>query len=274
MMLVGVFGNPVEHSRSPEIHQAFAAQVGIQLEYKKILVPLDEFEKTADDFLSQGALGFNITVPFKNDAFQYCSSHAQEAVLAKAVNTVIKLPDNSIRGHNTDGLGLVNDITKNLRWAIKDKSILILGAGGAVQGVIGSLLKESPTHIHIYNRTQSKAKTLVDSFASDKVSNSLVAIEKSELQPNYDLIISGTSAGLSGDVGNDLPAFIVGDSTKVYDLIYSTNLTPFLRWAKEIGAAEYVDGLGMLVEQAAVAFEIWTTKPVVTADVIKSLRSE
>ena len=268
MMLVGVFGNPVEHSRSPEIHQAFAGQVGLEIEYRKILVPLDEFNKTADAFLNEGALGFNITVPFKSDAFNYCSVRSKEAELAGAVNTIIKLTDGTIKGHNTDGLGLVNDIIKNMRWILEGKKILILGAGGAVQGIIGSLLTECPRHIHIYNRTLSKARALVDSFTSENV----LAIDKDGLQSDYDVIISGTSAGLTGNVGDDLPAFIVGPSTKAYDLIYSTSLTPFLRWAKDSGAVECVDGLGMLVEQAAFAFEIWTNKQVVTTNVINKLR--
>lgn len=273
MILIGVFGNPVEHSRSPEIHQAFAAQVGIQIDYQKILVPLAEFKATADAFLARGARGFNITVPFKNEAFQYCSTHALDASIAKAVNTIVKLPDDSLRGHNTDGLGLVNDITKNLKWSLKDQKILVLGAGGAVQGVVGSLLKEAPAQIHIYNRTQSKAQTLVDSFSAQSAAERLVAINKSELLSNYDLIISGTSAGLSGGVGDNLPESIIGDSSRVYDMIYAANLTPFLDWAKKVGACEYVDGLGMLVEQAALAFEIWTDKRVVTADVITRLRN-
>jgi shikimate dehydrogenase len=268
MMQLGVFGNPVEHSRSPEIHQAFAAQVNLEIDYQKILVPLDEFNKIADGFFAQGGLGFNITVPFKSEAFDYCSHHSKEAELAGAVNTVIKNVNGFIEGHNTDGLGLVKDITKNLQWILKNKRILILGAGGAVQGIIGSLLLERPTHIHIYNRTLSKAKALVDSFSSEKV----LAIEENQLESDYDVIISGTSAGLDGDAGDSLPAYIVGASTKAYDLIYSTRPTPFLRWAQNSGASECVDGLGMLVEQAAFAFEIWTNKQVVTSDVIKNLR--
>lgn len=251
-----VVGNPIEQSKSPLIHSLFAEQTGEDIYYTKQLVDEGNFEKFADAFFANADNhGMNITMPFKGDAFSYADSLSSTAELAGAVNTLVKQSNGMILGENTDGLGLVSHIKEYLGWELKSKSILVLGAGGAVRGVLLPLLNAQPKHVRIANRTESKAKTLAEKFdkfgSIDASSFSALA----GLKP-FDMIINGTSTGLTGDVP-PIPTSLIDENTHVYDMVYSSNLTPFLAFAKKYGATHLSDGLGMLVGQAAISFNLW-----------------
>ena len=265
-MRFAVFGNPIAHSRSPEIHQAFAAQHGEQIDYRRILAPLDDFPGCVKDFLADGGVGANVTLPFKEQAWQLCDSLSERARQAGAVNT-LALQDGRLFGDNTDGVGLVSDIRNNLGWPLRDQHILILGAGGAVRGVLGPLLAEQPAQVRIANRTAGKARDLSLMFAGRGVP--LFGGGFDRMTGAYDLIINAVSAGLDGSMP-ELPTGIVGPKTRCYDMIYGD--TPFLRWARQQGAAETADGLGMLIEQAAESFALWHGWRPDTAPVIADLR--
>jgi len=259
-----VMGNPVAHSKSPQIHAAFAQQTGEQMAYEALLVPTDNFASKATDFIKGGAKGFNVTVPFKRDAWQLVHRKSEGAQVAGAVNTVIADQDGKLIGDNTDGAGLVIDITRNLGWSIKAEEILILGAGGAVRGVLQSILNEQPGRVVIANRTFEKARLLAEEFSSD---GNISAVPFDQLQDSFGLIINGTSASLQGEVPDLEPSIVDGDS-HCYDMMYAAHTTPFNRWAASLGVSSVSDGLGMLVEQAALSFELWRgiyphTKPVI-----------
>jgi shikimate dehydrogenase len=267
MHRLAVLGHPVAHSQSPRIHQAFASQVGIDIRYDKIQPPLDGFEARAREFIAAGAKGFNITVPFKFDAYQLADTVSDSARIAEAVNTIKVQADGKLVGDNTDGPGLVTDITVNLGWRLRGKRVLVLGAGGAVRGVLGHLLAAEPECLHLWNRTPAKSAVLVDQFdglehfASDD-----------ELESAYDLVINGTSAGLTGRLPA-IPARVIGRNSCVYDMVYSDQTTDFNQWCQANSALATSDGLGMLVEQAALAFEIWFGLKVKTEPVIAMLRA-
>lgn len=265
-MKLAVFGNPIEHSLSPNIHTLFAQQTGVEVEYEKILVPLEDFAKVAQDFIAQGGEGFNITVPFKIDAFHLASKHSVNAKTAGAVNT-IKVDGNTLIGENTDGIGLVNDLTKNLGVDLRDKTLLILGAGGATRGILLPLLQQQTKRIMIANRTTSKAIQLAKDFKPYGKTCGF-GLEKIKHDP-VDIIINATSASLDGK----MPSIATGVANNAicYDLMYGQQ-TPFMDWAKNNSASMVVDGLGMLVEQAAAAFEFWTNKPSNTQTVIQALK--
>ena len=268
MYQLAVFGNPIAHSKSPEIHQLFAAQHGLDISCERILVPTNDFEQCANAFLDSGGVGFNITAPCKQDAFDFSVQHSKAATLARAVNT-ISVRDGVIHGDNTDGAGLTNDIQNNLGWSIKDKSILILGAGGAVSGVVGDVLLSGPSMLHILNRTLRKAQE-IEQIHGDKRLRAITTPDHA-----YDVIINATSAGLKGEP-LELPASIVSEASRCYDMTYgiskSKATTPFLSWSEDQGADDIADGLGMLVEQAAQGFKIWFGVDVETASVIEALR--
>jgi len=269
---LAVFGNPIEHSRSPDIHAAFAAQAAVDLTYDRILVPEGGFAQVAERFFSDGGLGCNVTVPCKGDAWEFVNEKSQGADLAEAVNTISLLPGGGFRGDNTDGPGLVTDLKQNLGWTLRNSRILVLGAGGAVRGVLGDLLEEEPEMIHLFNRTHETATGLVDRFRSFvKAPGQLVALTEDEFAKEYDVIINGTSAGLAGQ-SIDLPPGVIGNNSCCYDMVYGAGARTFLGWADSMGASATSDGLGMLVEQAALAFEIWFDKKVDTAPVISQLR--
>ncbi len=261
-----VFGNPIEHSLSPAIHAQFAQQTGVALSYDKRLAPIDGFAKSAKDFIAEGGKGFNITVPFKLDAFELATEHTEQAQSAGAVNT-IKVDGERLIGHNTDGVGLVNDLVNNLGLDLEGKIILILGAGGATQGILLPLLAQNPRRVMIANRTASKAEQLKHDFAQYGKTCGF-GLEKIKHDP-VDLIINATSASLDGS----MPEIASGcaNGAVCYDLMYGKQ-TPFIEWASEHQAAQVADGLGMLVEQAAAAFEFWTGKQPDTQSVIQSLR--
>ncbi len=246
---LGVLGNPVAHSRSPDIHQQFAAAAGISVSYEKVLVPDGSFASVANNFLASG-VGFNITLPCKRDAWQFVDEASESASRAQAVNTISRTEDGKLRGDNTDGPGLVNDLVQNLGWQIKDQKILMIGAGGAVSGVLASLLAEAPGLLHVTNRTHGKAQKLEQNFAG----TTAVAIDC--LEQSYDLVINGTSAGLSHQ-DLEIPGSVISGNSCCYDMIYGPGVTRFNQWCQKQAECDVADGLGMLVEQAALAFMIW-----------------
>lgn len=262
-----VLGNPVAHSKSPLIHSQFAEQTNQDLVYDKVHVPLDDFSDAVDAFMESGGKGVNITVPFKEEAFKKANVLTERAQKAGAVNTLKLQADGSLLGDNTDGAGLVRDILQNLGWQITGKTIVVLGAGGAVRGVLGPLLAEKPAKVLVANRTIEKAQTLAALFKQD---GNIEAFAYDQLPKTaVDMIINGTSASLSGSVPPISPVLIAAH-TACYDMMYSKELTPFLSFAKNAGSENLADGLGMLVEQAAEAFYLWRgvmpeTKPVIAA---------
>jgi len=261
-----VFGNPIEHSRSPQIHHAFAEQTEQNIQYTRELVDLDGFAERAKKFFDDGGIGANVTVPFKQDAYDFANVLTDRAKAAGAVNTLARVDEGQIVGDNTDGIGMVRDITHRLQWSLEGKRILILGAGGAVRGVLLPLLQEKPQSVAIANRTKSKAEDLSALFGEY---GDLKGYSFNTL-PNepFDLIINGTSAGFSGDV----PPVHFGcfaPDTAVYDMMYADEPTEFLRFAADMGVSKLSDGLGMLVAQGAESFRLWRgvepqTHPVIT----------
>lgn len=260
-----VFGNPIKHSKSPQIHTAFAEQTGQSLHYRAHKVEVGRFADAAGQFFKNGGKGLNITVPFKLDAFDFADELSGRARRAGAVNTLALGDDQRIYGDNTDGVGMVRDIKDNLGWDLHDRRILILGAGGAVRGILGPLLKQNPTQVMVANRTAEKAQALAELFAErGQVSGGgYDALDGRQ----FDLIINGTSASMSGDLP-PLPGQLLSNEGCAYDMMYGADPTPFMRWAAAETAWAVSDGLGMLVEQAAESFCIWRgvrpdTKPVI-----------
>jgi shikimate dehydrogenase len=264
-----VIGNPIEHSKSPEIHTAFARQTGQSLEFVRLLAPADGFAPALASFTSDQGRGLSVTMPFKQDAFQSVDTRSKRALLARAVNTIKIEQDGTSSGDNTDGVGLINDIRGNLEWPISDQRILILGAGGAVRGILQPLLEELPSDLVVANRTEERAIELVEEFAS---LGNVNATGIGRIEGTFDLIINATGAGLKGNA-LDIPNGIVHAETRCYDLTYASTETAFIRWAREQGSIATSDGLGMLVEQAALAFRIWRGVEPNTEPVIKYIRS-
>lgn len=274
----GVIGNPIGHSRSPAIHRAFAQQTGSELEYDAILAPLDGFKAEVDRFRRSGGRGLNVTVPFKLEAFALCERTTERARRAGAVNTLRFGSDGAhdlIEGDNTDGIGLVRDLAY-LHVPLSGQRILILGAGGAVRGVLAPLLECNPQQLVITNRTLERAEQLVADFAGSFAKTSLSACTYTQLgaMPDlaaFDLIINATPTGLNGEMPPvDLRA--LGHRATTYDMAYGKEPTLFMHWALEQGAAAAHDGLGMLVEQAAESFYYWRGVRPQTAPVRDMLR--
>ena len=270
-----VFGNPIVHSQSPQIHRQFAQQTQQSMDYQKQLVEREGFAEAAKEFFASGGQGLNITTPFKQDAFSYADSTTARARCAGAVNTLARQPDGTVLGDNTDGVGMVTDIVHNLGWQIRHKRVLILGAGGAVRGVLEPLLAEQPQHIVIANRTVEKALQLAKQFAEQGY---LLGCGLDSLYgQSFDLIINATSAQLQGQlpqlpdslVATDNPA----EQVACYDMMYGAKPTAFVAWAQQRGALAS-DGLGMLVEQAAESFVLWRGVRPQTAEVIQWLRQQ
>lgn len=262
-----VFGHPVSHSKSPQIHLLFAKQFGLKIEYTAVDVAPGTFAKAVDDFKQHGGKGLNITVPYKLEAWQLVDRRSSRAELAGAVNTIKVNHNKTLFGENTDGVGLVRDITKNLKVTLKNKNILILGAGGAVRGILSPILQQQPASLHIANRTVSKAEELATIFADNgKITTSAF----DTIDQTYDIVINGTAASLQGDLP-PLPDKLFNQSALAYDLMYANEPTAFMAWAGKHGAASASDGLGMLVEQAAESFFIWTGKRPETGGVIDKL---
>jgi shikimate dehydrogenase len=247
-----VVGHPIAHSRSPEIHAAFARATGQDIVYERLLAPLDGFVATVSAFAQSGGRGCNVTTPFKQEAFALCTERTPRAELAGAVNT-LSWADGRWKGDTTDGVGLVRDLANNLGLRLRGRSILLLGAGGATRGVVEPLLAQSPARLCIANRTIERAEALVDVFAA---LGPVEAVAPAALREPFDIVVNATSAELSGEASL-WPDAIVGTRTLAYDMSYANQPTAFMRWARERGAAGVADGLGMLIEQAAESFFVW-----------------
>lgn len=261
-----VFGNPINHSKSPNIHRQFAEQTGQDLHYAKQLVPVDTFVQAAQDFFAQGGKGLNVTIPFKVEAFSFAQELTARAQRAGAVNVLALQANGTILGDNTDGIGMVHDM-HNLDWNLQHKRILILGAGGAVRGILQPVLAEHPTQVVIANRTLSKAEELAREFHD--LGDVLARSYEQLAGEKFDIVINGTSASLTDELP-PLPANLLNANACCYDLMYGAEPTVFLKWALENGAAKIADGLGMLIGQAAEAFYLWRhirpeVVPVITA---------
>ncbi len=265
-----VFGNPIKHSKSPLIHGSFAQQCDQAMHYRAVRVNLDGFAEAAEKFFAGGGSGLNITVPFKREAFEFAQQLTNRATRAGAVNTLIRQADGSISGDNTDGVGLVRDMIANLGWTVHGLRVLVLGAGGAVRGVLEPLLREHPKELLVVNRTPERAEELAGEFldlgAIEGGGYSLVG------ERQFDLVINGTSAGLSGEMP-DLPGSLLTDHSCCYDMVYGAEPTVFMRWAAHNAAWAVADGLGMLVEQAAESFFLWRRMRPETGPVISQVRS-
>ena len=266
-----VIGNPVEHSKSPQIHAAFARQTLQDIDYKRIFCDLGAFAPTVSAFRAQGGKGVNITVPFKHEAFALATQRSARAEQAGAVN-VLSFHANGMHGDNTDGAGLTRDITVNLAYPLRGKTILLLGAGGASFGVVGPLLAELPRALVIANRTVNKADALAQRFTKFADTCDISASSYAALNgKKFDVVINATSAGLSGDMP-ELPDNLFAPQALAYDMVYGKT-TPFMQYAHARGA-QVADGLGMLVEQAAESFLIWRGVRPESAPVIKMLRAQ
>jgi shikimate dehydrogenase len=267
-----LFGNPVAHSPSPGVHAAFAAQTGQDLRYDRHWVPLGEFARAAAEFFAGGGRGGNVTVPFKEDAFRFAGRLSARAQRAGAVNTLALESDGQVLGDNTDGIGLVRDLTLNLGWVITGRRVLVLGAGGAARGVLAPLLAEQPAQLLIANRTVDKAEHLAREFADlGRVAAGGFA-DLAGVEP-FDLVINATSASLAGALP-PLPEGLLAAGANAYDMMYGAEPTLFLNWAQRQGAGALADGLGMLVEQAAEAFSIWRGVRPETRPVIAKVRRD
>ncbi len=263
-----VFGNPIEHSKSPFIHALFAKQTGQQLIYTAERVDVGDFNDAVARFAENNGKGLNITVPFKEDAWRLATQRSERAERAGAVNTLVINRTGDYFGDNTDGVGLVRDLVRNHKLELEGKRILIVGAGGAVRGVIEPLLAGKPASLTIANRTREKALQLAEDFAD---LGNIRGCGLDDFGTNsYDIIINGTSASLSGELPS-LPASLVNENTFCYDMMYANEPTAFMRWAQQQGAKRVVDGKGMLVEQAAESFRIWRGCEPETAPVIEAL---
>jgi shikimate dehydrogenase len=263
-----VLGNPIAHSKSPFIHQRFAKQTSEDISYDKCLVDIDAFESFILDFKEQGGKGCNITVPFKERAYALSQQLSPRAKAAGAVNTLIFSDNGVIIGDNTDGQGLVEDLLLN-NVQLSQQRILIIGAGGAARGSILPLLAQRPTSITITNRTIEKAQRLVSEFQDDKLH--YTALEN--ISGHFDVIINSTSASLS----NQLPAIssdVIANASCCYDMAYGNEPTCFIQWAKDLGVATTIDGLGMLVGQAAESFRLWRNVKPDTKDILSEMRSQ
>ena len=268
-----VIGNPIHHSLSPQIHAMFAKEEGLLLDYEAVLSPLDQFQKTTQRLISQKLNGANVTLPFKKEAYQLATTHSQHARIAEAVNT-LEFKDKEIIGHNTDGIGLVRDLEQNLNLNLKSKKILLMGAGGAAEGVLYSMLEKNPLEITLTNRTIEKSnviKNKMHAYAT-KLNVDLNVVEIAKLPHQYfDVIINATSASLNeADLGLDNKVF--HDQCLAYDMMYGKE-TLFIKQAKS-QHARTSDGLGMLVEQAAEAFYIWHHIKPQTTSVIDFFRNK
>ena len=263
-----VFGHPISHSKSPRIHHLFAEQTRQHLSYVAQDVPADTFQVRVDEFFEHGGKGLNCTVPLKELAWEYADYLSDRARTSKAVNTLALQADGRILGENTDGLGLINDLTRNHHFELLDKRILILGAGGATRGILTPLMECLPSQIVITNRTVSKADTIVSEFVD---SANLSSCDYADLSgQQFDLIINATSASLSNQLP-PLPDTLLAERGCCYDLAYSYEPTAFVRWGNAQQALKSLDGIGMLVEQAAEAFAIWRGIRPNTAPVIALL---
>ena len=256
-----IIGNPVAHSKSPQIHTEFARATGQDIEYVRLEAPLDAFPETVERWRSAGGRGLNVTLPFKHQAFRLCRQVSERARVAQAVNTM-RFHDSF--GDNTDGVGLIRDLGGNLGVSVEGKSVLLLGAGGAAQGVVGALREAGAARLVLANRTVSKAKALAERFPGTLATGyEALATER------FDVVINATSASLGGEAP-PVPSQVLKNATLAYDMVYGRD-TPFLAAARRAGARA-CDGLGMLVEQAAESFFVWRGVRPATRPVLEKLR--
>ncbi len=269
MTRYAVIGDPVSHSKSPIIHSSFAKQTGEDIEYSKVRVTVAELENFVKEFFATGGGGMNVTLPHKEAVFALADKSSDRARLAKAANTLWVDDNLSLHADNTDGAGLVRDLKHNLNIELRNKSVLLLGAGGSARGVLPSIIEERPSTIVVLNRTESRAEQIRQDYKD------LFQLETGplDLSPDqgFDLIINATSSSIAGELPPLKPA-IIGAHCCCYDLMYSDKPTPFMLWARENGATLVRDGLGMLVEQAAESFFIWRGVRPETKNVIATLR--
>ncbi|MCU7940234.1 MAG: shikimate dehydrogenase [gamma proteobacterium symbiont of Bathyaustriella thionipta] len=273
--LYAVMGNPINHSKSPQIHTAFALQTDQKLEYSAIHVDVGGFAQAVSHFQGHGGKGLNVTVPFKLDAWKLSDTLTERAKTAGAVNTLILTDEGLIEGDNTDGVGLVNDIIEHLGWTIAQKKVLILGAGGASRGVIGPILEQKPYSLTIANRTAVKATELASLFTDIKSTDTHPVTGGGYDSLNgkqFDLVINATAASLKGEVP-PLPDELVSSEGCCYDMMYAARPTAFMEWASQHGVSNISDGLGMLVGQAAESFNIWRGVKPEVKEVIDSIRN-
>jgi shikimate dehydrogenase len=258
-------GHPVEHSRSPLIHSLFARQTGENITYELIDAEPGGFEVAVRGFGAAGGKGMNVTVPHKEAAAALVDEISEPAHAAGAVNT-IRFADGKLYGDNTDGVGLIRDLVVNQHQSLRDRRILILGAGGAARGIVRPLLDAKPSEIVVANRTKARADELVAHFGAKRHHLRSASFDLLADLPPFDVLLNATSAGLKGEAP-PFPSTLVDARSFCYDLVYSVNDTPFVVWARTHGAARAVQGWGMLIEQAAESFHIWRgvrpdTKPI------------
>ncbi len=268
-----VIGNPIEHSKSPQIHAYFAQQADEDIMYEALLSPIDEFKETVEAFRKGGGKGLNVTVPFKQNAFELADELSDYAKHAGAVNTLVFREDGTLYGTNTDGIGIVRDLVENHASLITGKRVLILGAGGAVRGVLQPLLQQLPQSVFIANRTPERATELAKDMQGLAENCELAGGGFADILNSgtgeFDLIINGTAASLQG-IMPPIPESCLATGVHCYDMMYGGRPTAFEFWCEDNGAAKVMNGLGMLVEQAAESFSIWRgkmpdTKPVLEA---------
>lgn len=267
-----LFGHPVNHSKSPRIHRLFAELTGqVGFKYESWDVPAEQFEMRLNEFIAGGGKGLNCTIPLKELAFETAAETSQRAARCQAVNTLVVREDNSLFGDNTDGIGLVRDLQNNLELLLDDLDILVLGAGGASRGILGPILECKPAKVFIANRTAEKAHALAEDFHEY---HNLSAGGLDELEGRtFDLILNATASSLSGDLP-ELPDNLLNPDGVCYDLAYAARPTPFVQWGRIHKASISVDGIGMLVEQAAQAFRIWRGVLPDTRSVISTLQND
>ncbi len=275
-----VIGNPISHSKSPLIHTEFAKQTGQELDYIAKEIPLDDLIGGLKQLQAEGFKGINITVPFKEQAWEIVTNRDDFAEHSGAINTIKFNDDGSLKGYNTDGIGLCWDLEYNHHVELRKSKILILGAGGAARGVIEPLLKEYPAAIHIANRTASKAINLAEKFSALDIGKvvlnhgTITGSGYDDIEDEFNIIINATSASLQGEVPPISPSLLKPRDCICYDMMYSNTDTAFVAWAKQHGAIQVIDGLGMLVEQAAKAFYFWRGVKPETQTVINLIRNQ
>jgi shikimate dehydrogenase len=264
-----VIGSPIRHSRSPLIHRLFAEQCGLALRYEKCEVAPGALRAALADFIAAGILGVNVTVPLKEEAWALADSASERARLAEAANVLSLAPDGRVRADNTDGLGLLADFAAQ-GIAVEGRRVLLLGAGGAARGVVPALLDRGVASLVLANRTPARAIELVTAFA--RLGPIAQAAVDAEFAQPFDVVVNGTSIGVASAGQFAIAPSALGPATVCYDLVYGSAETPFLRWARERGVARRVDGLGMLVEQAAESFRLWRGVMPDTEPVYRALR--
>ena len=261
---LGVVGNPVEHSYSPQIHQLFAKQFEDHISYEKIEIPLGEFESALGELIDDDFYGLNVTIPFKQDAFKVSMKCSSQARQSRAVNT-LTFHGGKILGENTDGTGFMKDLEDRLKFSPEKKSVLILGAGGGVRGILPALMDRSPKSVTVANRSVARASQLCDEFGIQSVLYDETGAE------TYDLIINATPMSLQNQAPL-IPLSAFDGCGLAYDLVYAAKPTAFLELAKRGGARKVSDGLGMLVEQAADSYAIWMGHRPQTEPVYQEIR--